>query len=190
MLACESARFEYRAWAATFPELPQPEGEPWREETYLLPPHLASRNVKIRDGALEIKELVSEKDGMQSWHPAAKLEFPIAASALERELLLLLHLGIVLEREVYGPDELLADITEARHDVVAQPVRKRRCRYEVAGCRAETAEIALAGRRRIMSAAVEHENPERLLRAIVTMGLDRFTNLSYPTALARLRADG
>ena len=103
MLACESARFEYRAWAATFPELPQPEGEPWREETYLLPPHLASRNVKIRDGALEIKELVSEKDGMQSWHPAAKLEFPIAASALERELLLLLHLGIVLEREVYGP---------------------------------------------------------------------------------------
>ena len=37
-----------------------------------------------------------------------------------------------------------------------------------------------------MSAAAEHEDPEVLLEAVAELGLDRFVNVSYPQALARL----
>ena len=53
----DTPRYEYRAWAPAFPGLPQPEGEAWSEETYLVALGLLSLNIKIRDDALEIKQL-------------------------------------------------------------------------------------------------------------------------------------
>lgn len=179
-------RYEYRAWSESFPALPQPEGEGWQEETYLVAPGRVDLNVKIRGSALEIKELVSQESGLHLWRPSAALEFPIPALTLERELLDLLQLGLRLHHEHYGRDELLADIVEQRGNVFAIPLRKRRRLYEIQGCRAETAEVELDGRK-VMTAAAEHEDATRLMAAMDEMGLDRYANLAYPAALLQLR---
>lgn len=179
-------RFERRAWASAFPGLPQPGEEPWTEDIYLVALGLTNRDIKIRGGALEIKELVLEAHGLQLWRPAARLEFPIPALTLERELMVLLQIGEPLRRPRYGPEEIMEDIVRRRRNVAAVPVRKRRRLFEVKGCRAETALVELAGQR-AMTAAAEHEEADRLLEAVAEMGLDRYLNLSYPQVLDRLR---
>lgn len=186
MEAEERARFEFRAWAPAFPDLPQPEGDDWSSEIYLIPLGLLTKSVKIRGDALEIKEMVSDRDGLQLWRPAARLTFPIPAATLERELMVLIKIGQPLHHERYGADELLEDVAGTRRNVVAVPIRKRRHLFEVEGCRAECTEVEHAGRR-IMTVAAEHEQPARLLAAVRAMKLERFENLAYPSELSRLR---
>lgn len=179
--------YEWRAWASSFPDLPEPD-EDWSEESYLLVQGLHSLNVKIRDGMLEIKELLAERDGLQLWSPAAELRFPIPAATLERELMVRLQIGQPLRHERYGERELFEDVTLARRNVLAMPVRKRRHLYVVHGCRAESGEVEVAGRR-FRTAAAEHQEPEQLRRAILHMGLDRHPNLGYPAALLQIAAE-
>ena len=69
--------FRVRAWAEAFPVLPRPESEPFTDEVYLIPLGLGGRDIKIRGGALEMKDLVLEQDGLPLWDPAVRLEFPI-----------------------------------------------------------------------------------------------------------------
>ena len=181
-------RYEYRAWADAFPDLPRPDAEPWAEETYLLALGLLSRNIKLKDDALEIKELVADRGGLQLWRPSARLELPVPALTLERELMVLLQIGQPLRHERYGVAEIMDDIVGARRNVVAVPLRKRRHLYEVEGCRAEVAEIEVNGQR-TMTTAAEHEEADRLMAAMKAMGLDRYANLSYPEALSRMRLE-
>jgi hypothetical protein len=182
----EGPRYEFRAWAPSFPALPRPEQEPWEDEIYLIPLGLLTKSVKIRGKVLEIKEMVHDRDGLQLWRPAARLIFPIPAITLERELMVLIKIGQPLRRERYGPDELIEDVAEARRNVVAVPMRKRRHVFEVEACRAECTEVEVAGHR-IMTAAAEHPEPSPLLRAVQAMKLDTYVNLAYPAELDRLR---
>ncbi len=186
MEAEERARFEFRAWAPAFPDLPRPDGDGWGHEIYLIPLGQLAKSIKIRDGALEIKEMVQIRDGLQLWRPSARLTFPIPTATLERELMVLIKIGQPLRRERYGVDELLEDVAGSRRNVVAVPIRKRRHLFEVEGCRAECTEVEHAGHR-IMTAAAEHEQPARLLAAVRAMKLERFENLAYPAELSRLR---
>ncbi len=184
----EGARYEYRAWADAFPNLPRPsDAEPWGEETYLIPLGLAGgTSIKIRGDALEIKELALERDGLQLWRPAAKLRFPIPAPTLERELMVLLKIGQPLRHARYGVEELFEDVVDPRRNVVAVRLKKRRHLFEVEGCRAETAEVEV-GQRRVMTTAAEHESPGQLLAAVRALGLERLENVPYPLELSRLR---
>jgi hypothetical protein len=179
-------RFEFRAWSAEpFPGLAPPSDE-FAEEVYLIPLGLAGRDIKVRDGALEIKEMLLERDGLQLWDPAVRLEFPVPAFSIERELMTRLMLNQPLARPRYGREELLGEIVAARHrNVAVVPVRKRRRLMEAAGCRAEAGEVEVAGGRRVFTAAAEHEDPARLRRALSELGLQGRPNLDYPAALAR-----
>jgi hypothetical protein len=178
-------RFEYRAWAEAFPDLPRPEGEPFADEVYLIPLGLGGRDIKIRGGALEMKDLLLEQDGLPLWQPAVRLEFPIPARLVERELLERLALNQVLRRQRYTQEELLEELAEARRNIAVVPVQKRRRLFEVAGCRAESGEVLVAGRR-LLTAAAEHETPDALRRAVGEMKIAKYPNLDYPAALTRL----
>lgn len=178
-------RYEFRVWGDSFPDLPAPGDAPWQDETYVLALGLLSVNVKLRDEALEIKELLADQSDLQLWSAAARLTFPIPALTLERELMVRLQIGEPLHRERYGPAELLDDIVAARQNLVAVPLRKRRHLFEFAGCRAETAEVMVAGRR-VVTAAFEHEAPEPVRDAIARTGLTGRANLAYPAALELL----
>ena len=43
-------RFEYRAWAEAFPDLPRPESEPFADEVYLIPLGLGGRDIRSAAG--------------------------------------------------------------------------------------------------------------------------------------------
>jgi hypothetical protein len=182
----DAPRHEYRAWAQAFPGLPQPEGEAWSEETYLVALGLQSLNIKIRGGALEIKQLRHDPGGPQLWALSARLEFPVPALALERELISLLQIGQPLRRERYDVAAILEDIVGARRNVVAVRLRKRRRLYEVEGCRSETTEVELPDGTRVTTAAAEGEDGRRVLAAAGAMGLDGLPNTSYPQYLEPL----
>lgn len=181
----EGARFEFRAWAPAFPGLPQPDQEPWTDEIYLIALGMLTKSIKIRAEALEIKEMVHDRDGLQLWRPAARLPFPIPAATLERELMVLIKIGQPLRHERYGAYELLEDVGYARRNLVVVPIRKRRHLFDVEGCRAESTEVEVAGRR-IMTAGAEHPQPAPLLRAVRAMELGAHENRAYPSELDRL----
>lgn len=178
--------WERRAWAASFPGLSPPgEAEEWGEEAYLLPIGLGGRNIKVRGGALEIKDLLVQSADAQLWRDAAHLPFPIPSATIERELILRLALNQPCSRERYTADQLLGELLGGRHNLAIVRLRKRRRVFESAGCRAEVGEVELDGRR-ILTACAEHEDPDRLRRAVAELGLDRYPNLDYPSALSRL----
>jgi hypothetical protein len=171
-----SPRFERRAWAPAFPELPDPAAEQGAEEIYLLRPGRADFNLKLRDGRLELKELVALHDGLQQWRPTAKLEFPLPSAELGK-----LDIEPPAAPVDYPSFEALRPVLE-RAGLVVLPLCKRRRLFERAGCRAETALVEAAGRR-LATAAVEDVDPERVRRAAVEMGLDRLPNRAYPAVL-------
>jgi hypothetical protein len=181
----DKPRYEYRAWANAFPDLPQPDGEEWTEETYLVPLGLPSLSIKLRDGVLDIKEWKAGQDGPQLWQAAARLTFPIPAPTVDRELVTRLQISLPLSRERYGPDELVRDLLDARRNVVAVAVRKRRRIYDADGCRAETTAVEIGGQP-FMTAAIEHESAAKVASTARKIGLDGFPNRSYPEVLDRL----
>lgn len=186
MLPSPTPVWERRAWAASFPGLGPPgEAEEWAEEAYLLPIGLGGRNIKVRGDALEIKDLLAQRADAQLWRNAARLPFPIPSATVERELILRLALNQPLTRERYTQDQLLGELLGGRHNVAIVRLRKRRRIFESAGCRAEVGEVELDGRR-ILTACAEHEDPDRLRQAAAELGIDRYPNLDYPTALTRL----
>jgi hypothetical protein len=172
-------RFERRAWAESFPGLPDPSAAEATEEIYLLRPGQADYNLKLRDGRLELKELIALRDGLQQWRPMAKLEFPLQSEALRQ-------IGIEPALPPAGyPDFAALRPWLERAGLIVLPLRKRRHLFEQAGCRAETTLIEAVDRR-LLTAAVEDVDPEAVRRAAAEMGLDCLPNRAYPEVLLEL----
>lgn len=175
-------RYEFRVWNRAFPKLPQPDSEPWSEETYLLVASRPDTNVKLRGDVVEIKELVKRHHALELWRPGPQLDFPLTGSTLGRELLPRLPLDATGAEDCPAPADLL-QLARASGAVLVIALRKRRRLFEVMEARAEVTEVEV-GERRSRTAAVEHERPEVVEQAARTLGLDAFPNLSYPAALA------
>lgn len=175
-------RYEFRIWAEAFPGLPQPDQEPWSEETYLIAASRPDANVKLRGEAVEIKELVKRHHALELWRPGPQLDFPITSGTLAREILPRLALATAEPKDCPAPADLL-QLARASGAVTIVTLRKRRRLFEVMEARAEVTEVEV-GERRIRTAAVEHEEPEVVERAARSLGLGALPNRSYPMALA------
>ena len=68
------------------------------------------------------------------------------------------------------------------------PVHKRRVRYTVQGCMAELSSV-VAGERSTRTLAIESSDPAAVVAAVRSVGLDGYTNVSYPRGLASLIDD-
>jgi hypothetical protein len=186
-------RFEYRAFGQGFGRVEERiragricENITESEESYLLQPDAYDRNVKLRSGRLELKTLLEEHEGLQRWAPSGQWPFPVTAKDLAGEVF------AVLDSRVWGaPGErldqeaLLRHVEVAGREIVRAELFKRRFRFEVAGCAAEIDEILVNGAA-VRSVAMESEDPQGLLRAVVQVGLDAYENTAYPLALARI----
>jgi hypothetical protein len=182
------ARFEYRIWAARFPELPAPDLMPASAEVYLLPAAVEGINAKIRGGALEIKRLLGVRAGLQEWLPAFRCPLPLPAAVVERELCP--ALGIVpptLTQPSYGLEPLLEVLASSGSGVRGLRLVKRRRPFEVATARAERTRVEV-GAHTIESVAIEAEAFEAARRAVAELELERATNLDYGATLRRLLA--
>jgi exopolyphosphatase / guanosine-5'-triphosphate,3'-diphosphate pyrophosphatase len=158
------------------------------DELYLLA--AAENTVKIRDGRMDIKLLREvDADGLQRWEPVMKHGFPLPHVDVARVFDALGVAASPLARDAYSLEQFLAELVESSDAVRAVRIHKRRVRYMLAGCLAETVDV-LAGGRSTRTIAVESEDPSAVVSAVRGVGLGSHVNTSYPRGLAALMYDG
>ncbi|MDX6750755.1 hypothetical protein SH611_13110 [Geminicoccaceae bacterium 1502E] len=181
------ARFEHRAWARRFAWLPDPAGAAPSREIYLLAPGLAGWSLKLREGALELKALEEEQDGLQRWRPAGGLSLPAPAARLHALLSdPLPGLPVLPDEAGRSPEALVRVLPALCRGLRAVPVEKRRLPVETGFCRAETVAVRLPDGALWHSAAAEDENPLVLWNALRRLHLLAFANRDYASAVTRL----
>ena len=164
------------------------EGVHESDELYLLSP-AGEESVKIRDGLLDVKQLVQvREDGLEQWRPVTKTSFPVDAAEVEAALARV-HVDVPLSRAAYTLDELLAEVAPAVGEVSAVEVHKRRARYSLGGCLAELTTVR-AGDHTTQTVAVESEDPERVAPVVRELGLAGRPNVSMPRGLKALLGIG
>jgi hypothetical protein len=155
-------------------------------ETYLLLPGRSDLNLKIRDGALELKRLVRREWGLEQWEPGFRLDLPADGVRLGEHLAGLVDLGSWLEVPGdWDTERLLAAIAEAQPGVAAASLFKKRFGFVLDDCLAEVAEVLINGAR-LMSAAVESELPAAVLALQDRLGMEGLENVGYVLAAERV----
>jgi exopolyphosphatase / guanosine-5'-triphosphate,3'-diphosphate pyrophosphatase len=186
-------RWEWRSFGQRFGEaegrLAQlaPTGVQESDEIYLLSG--AGDNVKVRDALMDIKVLREvNADCLEQWTPVMKAGFPLPAAEAEK---VLEALGLPIPtplRASYTLDEFIEDFARPGGAIRMVKVHKRRTRYMVGGCTAELSEVVANGKP-TRTIAVESTDAEGVIRAVRELGLNGYTNTSYPRALAALIDD-
>jgi len=191
----EDARFEYRVFAPRLDEVEQrlhalaDEGDrEAREEIYLVGAR-PDRNVKVRDGAIEVKALREERHGLERWEPLPARGLPVEGDWVRDTLAS--HLGLerlAAPRERYDLDTLADEVIEPARDVAGLRVRKDRRHFSPEGARAELARVELAGRV-LETAAVESADVREAVRWVRRLGLDAWANTSYVRCIQQCLAE-
>jgi exopolyphosphatase / guanosine-5'-triphosphate,3'-diphosphate pyrophosphatase len=143
-------------------------------------------NVKIRDDALERKRLLQVgDDGLEQWLPDLEARFPVSADDV-RTLLQGFDVTVPrLARGAYTLSQLLDEVVRLSEAVRAIPVHKRRERFSLDGWLAEHTDVGSGGAS-TRTIAVESEDPARVIAAVRELGLESFSNVSFPRALEAL----
>ena len=144
------------------------------------------RNVKIRNGRLELKRLIEHRQGLQRWQAAGQWAFPVALDAIEA----MLNPGHSLSQgrdpaARLSLDDLLRFTTQTAGKLVLAYVFKRRFRYTLPACRAEFDQLQVNGAT-IESIAIESVDPQAILESRAAIQLEDLENQSYPLALSRI----
>ncbi|HUJ97428.1 MAG TPA: hypothetical protein VLV85_04230 [Stellaceae bacterium] len=184
-------RWEWRCFAPSLTNLAQAASLPAdavprdSDETYIL--DLSARlaqNVKIRDGVLDVKRLLqTDTAGLELWEPVLKARFPLGRKDIAAVFGPCLP-PAALTRDTYTLEQLVDDIVAPQPAFRIVGLHKSRRAFGFAGCRAELAQIT-TGSVSVESFSLEHEDPQRLLAALQTLGLDSHANTNYILGLKR-----
>lgn len=186
-------RWEWRSFGRRFGAAEErlarlaPSGVQESDEIYLLSG--AGENVKVRDALMDIKVLREvNADGLEQWTPVMKAGFPLPGVEAVKVLEALRLPVPTSVRESYTLDEFIGQFATPGGTVRAVRVHKRRVRYTVDGCMAELSEVVADGKS-TRTLAVESEDAAGVMRAVRGLGLEGYTNTSYPRGLAALIDD-
>ncbi|MGS3143417.1 hypothetical protein ACB274_12605 [Aeromonas sanarellii] len=186
-------RWEWRSFGRRFGAAEErlarlaPSGVQESDEIYLLSG--AGENVKVRDALMDIKVLREvNADGLEQWTPVMKAGFPLPGVEAVKVLEALRLPVPTSVRESYTLDEFIGQFAAPGGSVRAVRVHKRRVRYTVDGCMAELSEVVADGKS-TRTLAVESEDAAGVMRAVRGLGLEGYTNTSYPRGLAALIDD-
>lgn len=186
-------RWEWRSFGRRFGVAEErlarlaPSGVQESDEIYLLSG--AGENVKVRDALMDIKVLREvNADGLEQWTPVMKAGFPLPGVEAVKVLEALWLPVPTSVRESYTLDEFIGQFAAPGGTVRAVRVHKRRVRYTVDGCMAELSEVVADGKS-TRTLAVESEDAAGVMRAVQGLGLEGYTNTSYPRGLAALIDD-
>jgi exopolyphosphatase / guanosine-5'-triphosphate,3'-diphosphate pyrophosphatase len=188
-------RWEWRTFGEHFGEAEEHFGalEPERvqesDEVYFLSRN-SDENVKIRDDLLDVKTLEHvNDDGLEQWIPVLKASFPVPVDDLRQVLERLRVDAGELTRDEYTLDQLVDEVVEPNADLLAVKVHKRRQRYTIGGCTTELTDLQTdVGP--IRTAAVELEDPERVIATVRDLGLGAVPNVSFPRGMKALAGLG
>jgi exopolyphosphatase/guanosine-5'-triphosphate,3'-diphosphate pyrophosphatase len=181
-------RWEWRCFGASLATIAQAVSTPSdaasreSDEIYVLDPR-GTENVKIRDGALDIKRLRQiDTDGLELWEPVFKARFPLSRSDLAAVSAVWPLPLETLPRETYTIEQFIEEVISLRADLHVVRVHKSRRVFTFAGCIAELVHVVV-GSRTLESFSLEHEEPKRILAALHTLGLDVHANTNYSLGL-------
>jgi len=189
-------RFEFRTFGQDFDEaaflmsrlstpVPQKVWERESEEIYIVSRTNDVNNTKIRDGKMDIKTFVTEKDGLEQWNPLMKGEFPIAAALLRDEVIPAFQVEFPeLTQDQYTLEEFLAMI-EAHPDLQGVKVHKQRFGYMVNDTICEVANVLINGAC-VITVNSESTEIEDIKKTLEDIGLTGVENINYLQAIKRV----
>lgn len=188
-------RFEFRIFAPSVERmedrvrgLAECERVDESREVYLLSREESawSRNLKIRDGVLDLKILMERKNALERWKPVGKERLPLSRHFVKGPLGP--DLGVELldaSRSEFSLEELVREVINTHLRLAAAWVEKRRMRFRIDGCPVEIDEVRINGAT-VFSAAAESEDPEALEALVGKLGLAEEENVCYPRAIRRV----
>jgi len=183
-------RWEWRCFAPSLAKIAQavpiPSDAVSREsdEIYLLDPS-GTKNAKIRDGILDIKRLRQiDADGLELWEPILKVRFPLSRSDLVTASAVWSLRLETMPSQTCAIEQFIEGLNSLRVDLHVVRVHKSRCVFTFSGCIAELVRLDVDSRK-LESFSLEHEDPKRVLAALLALGLDSHSNTNYSRGLRR-----
>jgi hypothetical protein len=189
-------RYEFRTFAENlvplFQELQEKGNEPLKrenEELYIVSESCWDTNFKIRDGKLDIKVLVQQREGLEQWMPKVKQAFPLEAEFVKENILDDIYFDSEhplpeLSGSSYSQEQLL-ELLNGRHGVKVVEVKKKRHGFLVGECITEFAELMIDGKM-VHTVAVESTEVQAVLGLLRELDIDRRENVNYPLAIRRM----
>ena len=163
-------------------------GEPRDRESneiYILSSN-SNDNTKIRDELMDIKSpiRINDENGLEQWTVLAKSAFPIHINDLA---LVYKAFGLklpYLDKDEYSYKEYIEILIGKNPDLKAINVNKIRHGYLIDDAIVEIAEVKFNDVE-WKTIAVEHTDPELVLKTVKKLGLDVYENVNYIKAMKR-----
>jgi hypothetical protein len=186
-------RFEFRTFAQEFGIVERKmramsSVEQIREsnEIYIMSRMNNVNNTKIRNGLMDIKVLVQERQGLEQWNPRMKGAFPMQVEEISSAVFPAFGVHLPgLHREKYTLDQYLDEIITPHPQLQAVHVFKRRYAFTINSCIAELADVYINGAR-VKTANLESVDTEAILEAQQMLGLSDHENINYLLAIKRV----
>ena len=151
-------------------------------EIYILS-EKSNDNTKIRDELMDIKTLIRvNQDGLEQWTPILKAGFPIHITDLAVVYKAFNIPLPYLEKDEYTYEEYLNMLINPNHALHPVNVVKERHGYTIDECIVEIAYVKFNNMPH-QTIAVEHANPELVIKTVKKLGLDRYENINYIKAM-------
>ncbi len=194
--AISDPRFEFRTFGREFDEasfrmgrlsgpVPEKVWERHSKEIYIVSSTNDKNNTKIRDGKMDIKTFVTEKDGLEQWNPLMKGEFPIGREVLENEVFPAFAVEMPkLTKDTYTLEEFLA-MVKANSSLRAVKVEKQRFGYMVNDTICEVGNVWINGAK-LVTINSESTVLSDILKTMKDVGIDKFENINYLQAVKRV----
>lgn len=164
-----SARFEFRAWSRNFAVIEDrirrlASCEDIRESTeiYLVALRMSACNIKIRDGAMDTKALIDERDGLEQWQPEWNGQFPLSALELFQHVFApLCEEAPEFARKRYTEEQTIEEVLRPHPNIATVRLFKRRFSFSIRGCMVEWVQV-LTNDASLESIAIESLSPEKV----------------------------
>lgn len=154
-------------------------------EVYILS-EVSSDNTKIRDDLMDIKTLQQvNEDRLEQWLPIMKGTFPLPAAEIEKVFRCFRVTLPKMARQEYTFEQYLNELIRPSKLLRAVNVHKKRTGFAINNCIVEIAEVTVDNRM-TKTAAVEMEDPEKVIFTVRELGLDAFPNINYLRGLKNL----
>lgn len=194
--AIQEPRFEFRAFGQNFDNaakrmarlsVPVPEKiwERQSDEIYILSKTIDNSSVKIRDGKIDIKKLITSVEGFEQWEPVVKATFPVESELLATIVFPALNVNYQQSnKNSYTYEEFVA-LVHKFPDLLAVNVNKQRFAYMVNDTICEVAKVLINGAE-IKTISSESTEIEQIKKTVSAIGLEGIENVNYLQALKRV----
>jgi hypothetical protein len=157
------------------------------KEMYLLSGSNDSSNVKIRDGRMDIKELLMIEAGLEQWLRVLKTPFPLGADVIKDKVYPALRTPpLHLERDAYSSRQFFSEVLSPDRNIVTVEVSKKRSLFSLGSCQMEFSEVLIEGSP-FTTIAVVCREVVPLLEAIGMLGYAAPENVNYVKALKEIK---